>query len=162
MKSVSGNSMLPAIFPGARVEALAVDRASVQIGDVVCFPGHRRAVVAHRVVGVDTRSESKGLLIRGDSQSLVERVPNEAIAYRVARVHYGPLSYGTGGLLGRCFSRLALAEGLPWRLLRGGAVRLSHMALRIARLMKGRDGDLGICRGDTDRSKRMGEECERI
>jgi hypothetical protein len=96
-------------------------------GDVVCFPGDRETVVAHRVIGRTGDVESRLFAIRGDAQEVAEHVPAAAIAYVVTRVEHPLFSYDTRGVLGRCIARFALRHGVATRRA-GRVVRAAYRA----------------------------------
>lgn len=79
---------------------------SLRAGDVVCFIGSQRDVVAHRLVAV--LPDGAQLLVQGDRDGRPELVPFTAVVGRVTTVRKGPMGYRTVSLTGRAMGHVAL------------------------------------------------------
>ncbi len=116
---VPGNSVLHVQF---------ANREAIEPGDIVCYPGLRGQVIAHRVVRIERGSGTgRTFVIRGDASPAEERVEEHAIAYVVTRVERGIFAYDLDSPIGRVLAAIALRRGpLLW-----AATRAATAAVRM-------------------------------
>jgi len=124
--------MAPFILSGSSLMAEPVQREKIRPGDVICFIGADGAGVAHRVVAVECDGASPFYLVRGDAQTICERVPASAVSYRVKEIKHRFFSYRVDSPLGRMISAWALSEIPLMQRAKSGA----RMALKIAAVVK--------------------------
>ena len=100
MLPAQGTSMLPSILPGALLEVHPVDRETIRVGDILCYPGDGRTMIAHRIVGLAGEGGERVCIVRGDAQRTPVEVPIDGMASRVSRVCYPVGSYSVDGPVG--------------------------------------------------------------
>ena len=128
-----GGSMLPSMFPGARVDTAPFSWETVRPGDIVCFLGEQGTPVAHRVFAKRTVDSKRSLVVRGDAQPRSEIVPVETVFATVSAVDHLGFKYRTEGPLGRLWRKIALEDRLRWRVARRTSAILGGALLRAAR-----------------------------
>lgn len=105
-----GLSMLPSILPESRLIVQPVKNSSIFPGEIICFIGEQKKLVSHRVVMIEKKRGDIHYFLRGDSQTIVESVPHEAVLYFVTNVEHPLLSYSTQNTLARILARTALEQ----------------------------------------------------
>ena len=130
MKGTDGISMLPAIWPGARIETCNKKIEDICVGDVVCYPGDSSTMVAHRVVAIEAASDQRIFITRGDAQTKTDRIEEEAVCGVVDRVIYPVGYYETSGIVGRFFARYAVSDAIHWRVARACTLRVLRLVVR--------------------------------
>jgi hypothetical protein len=133
MENTTGTSMLPSIFPGAFLTVSEAGPGMLEVGDIICYPGDGKTVVAHRIIAVIPGDGMTSYRVRGDAQRSYETVAATAIASKVTRIDQRFWSYDVDGRTGRLFSKLAVRDEPTWRLARRGAARLAFIALGLWR-----------------------------
>jgi hypothetical protein len=113
--NTEGTSMVPFVLPDSELVVAAVVFDNVEVGDIVCYPGEEKKVVAHRVMEVQNMGNDRRFAVRGDSNRDIEWLSDSAIAYVVETVRHPFLSYNTASKVGRLLSCLAIRDGFSFR-----------------------------------------------
>jgi hypothetical protein len=129
--------MAPFILSGSFLDVSRKSYDEIRVGDVVCFIGEDGSGVAHRVIRQEQDKKGKWLFVRGDAQSLDEKVPADAVVFVVSKVSCSYFSYSTDKITGRAIAKIALRKSLAAKGLFFGANFAFRSLLRIrARLKK--------------------------
>lgn len=112
-----GGSMFPFVPGGSLLTVESARQTRFAAGDIICFIGEGKQLVAHRVIEV-----ADGMLrVRGDRGGCDELVPASAVFGRVLHVRRGLLDYATDDAVGRLLAHVALKRP-----------RLHHAMIRAA------------------------------
>ena len=133
-----GASMFPFVPAGSMLGLRPRGERAVETGDIVCYPGSRGEVVAHRVLArrpaFCATAQGPVWITRGDALRGEEHVAESAIAWVVDQVEHRGFSYRTDGLIGRLCARIAVRRGALYF----ACTHLAHLAVRLRRASRPR------------------------
>ena len=125
---LEGRSMGPFVLPGSAVHVRPIAERPIRLGDILCYIGPDKRVIAHRVIGIERQGDDTWYRARGDAHTASERIAPHYGLYRVERVESALLSYDTDGAVGRAIARFQLRDGRLWE----GMRRLTREGWRLA------------------------------
>ena len=133
MKPTAGSSMFPAILPGSSLETVEKPPQEITVGDIICYPGENKTVIAHRVIDIEQTEGRRTFITRGDAQTTVERIDESAVVAVVVRVVHPLLTYAVHDSVGRRFAKWATDRSIPATITRSAAAMLWTTAVGIKR-----------------------------
>ena len=112
---IRGNSMAPAITPGATVWGEPAAQRSLVPGDIITYLDAANRLVTHRIVRVLNEAPVPRLEVSGDNAATSETVNRQSVAYRINKIENRVFSYRPDGRLGQWIARQVAHRRPSWR-----------------------------------------------